>query len=408
MKRKILMLGLIVLVILCIPVIAKAAENTNVQVQRNVYSNNGSMKFNFTGLTLDTTHEYEYGFTKTAATQVEKWYLITEYTASAATIDITTTKELREVINAVDTGYITIKDKTADDIVLQPYAVDLKIPYLQLTNYTVINNGKEFGTNQKDCINIALRNANSSKAYYQYEKITDENLINKYKEIKNKNGNYLELESMLKTSVPTANWQTWSYWNGHDTTGMGGYGYTESPIKTPSTGLYYMWIYFSGNNLKPLYGVILVDNLQPEVAVESISLPKTATCKLGTIYTIKYLINPTGATNKIITWSSSDESVATVDNVGRITPKKVGSTIITAVSQDGNKKATCTVTVIAATNNNNTNSDSTNVDNNKKDDTTATGKLPQTGFGMGITVTIGIVAIISLGSYIGYRRLKGI
>lgn len=411
MKRKILMLGLIILAILSISVTVKAADNANVQVQRNVYSNSGSIKFSFTGLNLDTTHEYEYGFTKMAATQVTKWYLITEYTDATANIDITTnTKELREVINVVDTGYITIKDKTTNDIVLQPYAVNLSIPYLQLTNYTVINNGKEFGVNEKDSINIILRNARNSKAYYQYEKVTDENIINKYKEIKKNNGNYLELETMLKMSVPTANWIVWDYWNGHDSTsGMDGFGYPEKPIKAPGAGLYYMWVYFSGSNLKPLYGAILVDNLQPEIALESISLPRTTTVKMGQTIQLKLQFNPSEATNKIVTWSSSDESVATVDNVGKIVPKKIGSTVITAISKDGNKKATCTVTVVQATTDNTTNNGgSSNGSINTKDETTATGKLPQTGIGIEIIVTMGLVAIIGIISYIGYRRLKGV
>ena len=46
--------------------------NAAVEVTRNMYSNNGSMKFEFTGLTLDTTHEYEFGFTKTADTEIAK------------------------------------------------------------------------------------------------------------------------------------------------------------------------------------------------------------------------------------------------------------------------------------------------------------------------------------------------
>ena len=126
------------------------------------------MKFNFTGLTLDTSHEYEFGLTKTTAATIETWHLITEYTETTATVDVmTTTKDLREVINAVDTGYITIKDKNTDTVVLEPTAVDLKTPFLSLTNYTVIPNGKDLnasGTN----IQIALRCASNSKAYYQY------------------------------------------------------------------------------------------------------------------------------------------------------------------------------------------------------------------------------------------------
>lgn len=67
-RKKYLILILIIIgaIIFLIPNIANAA----VGVTKNVYSNNGSTKFNFTGLTLNTTHEYEFGLTKTAATQV--------------------------------------------------------------------------------------------------------------------------------------------------------------------------------------------------------------------------------------------------------------------------------------------------------------------------------------------------
>lgn len=348
LKTKRLIIALMLLLaVLLIPNMVNAA----VDVTRDIYSNNGSMKFNFTGLTLDKTHEYEYGLTKTVAEEVKTWHLITENTETTAVIDIMTTSgDLRNVINAVDTGYITIKDRTTDTVILQPYDVDLKIPYLNLTNYTVINNGKEFDYN-KNVIQIALRCASNSEAYYQYEKITDQNIINKYKEIKANNGDFNTLQSILTTKVPNYNWTTWKYWNGYDyADGMNGYGHPQSPIKAPDTGLYYLWVYFSGNNLKPLYGYILVDNLEPEIALDSISLPKTKTVELGKTLTLTPTFNPSNATNKIVTWTSSDETVATVDNAGKITPKKVGSTIITVTSQDGNKKATCTVTVTSSSN----------------------------------------------------------
>ena len=181
--KYIIMILFVSVVLFFIPNVSNAAE---VSVTRNIYSNNGSMKFNFKGLTLDTTHEYQYGLTKTKATEVGTWHLITEYTESTAIIDVmTTTKDLREVINTVDTGYITIKDKTSDTVVLQPYSVDLKIPYLRVTNYTVIQNGKELGSGKENGIQVALRCASNSKAYYQYEKITDQNIINKYKSLPN-------------------------------------------------------------------------------------------------------------------------------------------------------------------------------------------------------------------------------
>ena len=429
---------MILALVLIMPNISSAAEG--VSVTREVYSNNGSMKFNFKGLTLDMTHEYEFGLTKTAATEVGKWHLITEYTETTATIDITAgTTDFREVILATETGYITIKDKTTDTIVYQPYAVDLSIPYLNLTNYNVIKEGKKLSLTS-NYIQINFWNGGNSKAYYQYEKITDENVINKYKEIKNKNGNYNDLQSLLKTDAPSYNWNEFEAWTYTPWSNANGEGWTQSTVKTPDSGLYYMWIYLSGNNIRNAYGYILVDNLEPEIALDSISLPKTGEVKLGKTLKLTPTFNPVNTTNKIVTWSSSDETVATVDSAGNITPKKIGSTIITVTSQDGNKKATCTVTVTEDTTtdnknntnnntttdnkNNNTTTDNKNNSNNntttnnknnvststetKKDNTTASGKLPQTGISTGISFAIVIVIASCVFAYFKYNKLRDI
>lgn len=418
--KKIKSLIIILLLSIALLVIPNICKATGVTVTRNVYSNNGSMKFTFEGLTLDKTHEYEFGLTATQATEVTTWHLITDFTESSAVVDIiSSTKDLKNVIDTTDSGYISIKDKTETKDVVKGQKVDLKMPFLQVSNYTVISNGKEMGSlSSDDKITIALRNVLSSNTpSYQYEKITDEKLINKYKEIKEKNGDFLELENLLKKEVPKSNWTTWQFWNGHGLNGLNGEGYPQSKISVSDSGLYYMWLYFPGKEVKDLYGCILVDNLQPDIALESISLPQTAKVELGKTLTLTPKFNPTNATNKIVTWSSSDETVATVDNGGKITPKKLGSTVITVVSEDGNKKASCTVTVVEASNNNggsgNSNSGNTNNgnSNNKpgKDNTVApTGKLPFAGAGIGITCIV--IALIggAVYAYIRYKNLKGI
>ena len=181
-----------------------------------------------------------------------------------------------------------------------------------------------------------------------------------------------------------------------------------------------MWLYFQGGtDTRDLYGCILVDNLEPDIALESISLPETRKVELGETLKLTPTFNPEKATNKIVTWSSSDESVATVDNNGKITPKKIGSTIITVVSKDGNKKATCTVTVVAASNNNNNNNNQGNANgstnnntgnktstNGEEDKTIATGKIPQTGTGIGLTIMIVVLAGATTIAYIKYKNLK--
>lgn len=84
--------------------------------------------------------------------------------------------------------------------------------------------------------------------------------------------------------------------------------------------------------------------------IESISLNKSSTTLVvgeneSLVATVEDVLNK--ATNKEVTWTSSDESVATVDDTGKVTAIAEGSTTITATSVvDFRKKDTCTVTVL--------------------------------------------------------------
>lgn len=83
------------------------------------------------------------------------------------------------------------------------------------------------------------------------------------------------------------------------------------------------------------------------ISVSSISLDQTSlSIKAGRKVTLSPTILPANATNKTITWSTSNSSVATVAN-GVVTAIAAGSATITVTTQDGNKTATCAVTVTA-------------------------------------------------------------
>ena len=79
------------------------------------------------------------------------------------------------------------------------------------------------------------------------------------------------------------------------------------------------------------------------VPVASITLDKTSLSLIkGETVTITATVKPDDATDKTVTWSSSDESVAKVDG-GKVTAVKAGKVTITA--KCGEKKAECSVMV---------------------------------------------------------------
>ena len=84
------------------------------------------------------------------------------------------------------------------------------------------------------------------------------------------------------------------------------------------------------------------------VPVESVTLDKeAATLETGETLALKATVRPENAGNKAITWSSSAENVASVDENGLVTAKAAGEAVITVVTADGYKEASCTVTVTA-------------------------------------------------------------
>ena len=68
--------------------------------------------------------------------------------------------------------------------------------------------------------------------------------------------------------------------------------------------------------------------------------------EVGNTHMLNATIEPSDATDKGLTWSSSNQNVVTVDNAGTITAVSGGTAIITVTTHDGDFTATCTVTVI--------------------------------------------------------------
>ena len=98
------------------------------------------------------------------------------------------------------------------------------------------------------------------------------------------------------------------------------------------------------NFIMPAGDVTVTANF--EKMVTSVSLNKnTLELYTGQSETLIATVTPDDATNKAVTWASSNTEVATVDNSGTVTAKAAGEATITVTTADGNYTAACTVKV---------------------------------------------------------------
>lgn len=109
------------------------------------------------------------------------------------------------------------------------------------------------------------------------------------------------------------------------------------------------------NRLVPIIAIvavvivaILAVVLLSGTPVTSISLKDSeVTLAEGDTYKLSFSIKPSDATNKDVTWESSDEDVATVSSTGKVTAVSEGECTITVTSHNG-KTDECEITVKAA------------------------------------------------------------
>jgi hypothetical protein len=106
----------------------------------------------------------------------------------------------------------------------------------------------------------------------------------------------------------------------------------SAPLKCASgSGAYSVFADYSGIALTSVTGV-------------SIS-PASAGIIVNGTQQLTATISPANATNKTVTWSSGNSSIATVNSTGLVKGVAAGNTNITATTQDGSKTAVCAVTV---------------------------------------------------------------
>jgi uncharacterized protein YjdB len=106
----------------------------------------------------------------------------------------------------------------------------------------------------------------------------------------------------------------------------------------------------SGKSINLTGSPVFVKVSATVVSVIGVRLNKTSTSlTTNQSETLTATVAPSNATNKNVTWASSNTTIATVSSSGSVTAKAAGSTTITVRTADGSKTATCTVTVSAGT-----------------------------------------------------------
>ena len=102
------------------------------------------------------------------------------------------------------------------------------------------------------------------------------------------------------------------------------------------------------SSIPAMYLFVKDDGTGP-ISVTGVNLDKvTASIEVGSTTQLTATITPSNATDKSVTWSSSNISIATVSSSGLVTGTTAGTATITVTTTDGSYTATCVVTVTAA------------------------------------------------------------
>ena len=116
-------------------------------------------------------------------------------------------------------------------------------------------------------------------------------------------------------------------------------------------GIHSIFFKFTGEGTSNLFNFDYWQFSAKSTSVTGIKVDnETLSLAPGNTAQLNATVEPSDAVNKNVTWTSSDESVATVDNNGKVIAVANGTAAITATTEDGAFKATCSITVTTVSN----------------------------------------------------------
>ncbi len=422
-------------------------------------------------VTSEGNYEWGIG-TSSSSDNITKWYVLGDISESKKTATLNLTVQDRDILallRETNKAYLFIKDTTneGDNFIINGLEVDLTLPPLYAFDYTIwLDSYYIIGGNLSSGEPWNGATYNIQNAYYKFEKITDATLVSKYKQALLDGTSLSDVFSITASTVESKDgWAACTKDYNYPFTKI-----DKSKLPTDQ-GAYYLWLKAKDTDSKTVYGCLIVniDADGPTVERIYVSSPEDGTYKTGqtvkirvgfseaikgsTVPTLKVkfgnsavrsinngtIVN-TGNENQGSYWSHYIEYSYNIQNSDKGQLATVGLTGGNIKdSSDNDAKLSCPVitgntikaNVEGTTTNNTENQDKENnsgignsntgnsnnnggttnngrTDGNKDDTTVATGRLPQTGVGLGIIFTIISVLGAGIFVFLKYNNLKGI
>ena len=114
----------------------------------------------------------------------------------------------------------------------------------------------------------------------------------------------------------------------------------DTKLYTDNSGVKYYFVSGYNNSNDYVNGYVLANNvyLNKRNVSNIITVKDEFTLTVGQEYAVKTAVSPADAVDRVLDWTSSDDSVAVVDENGNITAKSLGTATITASASGGCKK----------------------------------------------------------------------
>lgn len=472
---KVLLTMFFIALLLCIiPNVVSAYEDTfttedGIVVKKNIDGyQQGNVHFDITNIELNEEKNYKWGFSKSSNIEsVEKWYGLNDVTASqkVASIDmLTSDSTMFKFLRENDSMYLYIKD-AEDELVVNGLKVDLSLPISYAfklsfdTNwshylYNVAYNGNDY--NSPSIYKI-------KNVYYKFEKITDDNLIEKYRTALSNNDNMNNI--IEKTQDDINNLTNWTLCDSNKYNTNLFVGFKKSTWPTEQ-GVYYLYLKGKDADTKTVYGALIVniDSNGPTVKSIEVVSPKEGTYNTpqtvkirayfseaitgttmptlkikfgespersiteGTIHNesyyyykyIEYSYNiQDGDKGQLITvgYEGGDIKDSSGNEAKLSCPLITGNAIkantegnITNNTDNQDKNNDQTTPTVPPTQNPNNQPTPTpnNPSNNGRDDTIANINLPNTGAGIIIITTLALLVVAGIVAYIKYNKYRDV